>query len=225
MGGLSGGGWRGDVVWTSTSEKFRAWPRFSSGPGQGGFSLIELLLGLSLALCLALGVAPIWISFQSLGAREGDETIWTLQARLAGARFERDLRLAGLRYCPFATAATVLQATTSQVVLVVTASDSTAPIVVEWELVGGSLMRRWGPCPAACPSTFSHSIYSDSKTMVEDVDTARSIFSFQVAGRAATAPVAAGDLPLVDVIAIAVAPLRDQATAGGIVTAHGRVGR
>ena len=70
----------------STSDLPRA-PRLLRGAKtEPGFSLIEILLGLSLALCLALGVAPLWTSFQALGVREGDETIWALQGRVAAAR-------------------------------------------------------------------------------------------------------------------------------------------
>jgi Tfp pilus assembly protein PilW len=128
----------------------------------GRLSLIEILLGLSIALSLALAVAPVWVSFQSLGVREGDETIWALQGHVAGARLERDLRLAGSRHCPFSTAGMILQATASQVVLLVASSDESAPLLVEWELVNGSLMRRWGTCPSILPSTFGHYLYSDN---------------------------------------------------------------
>ena len=192
---------------------------------EAAFSLIELLLGLTLALCLALGVAPLWVSSQSLAVREGDETIWALQAQVAGARFERDLRLTGFQDCPFATGATVLQATPLQVVLLVKTSGSTGPLLVEWELVNGSLMRRWGACPAVRPSTFSHSLYADSKTMLENVDTARSRFSHLVANRAAAAPVSAADLPLVDAISMELTAQPGRAAAAAHVRASGRVGR
>jgi hypothetical protein len=167
--------------------------------------LIEVLLGLALALCLAIGVAPLWSSFQALGAREGDATIWALQGRVAAARLEKDLRLADLQGCPFRGANTVLQATPSQVVLLVADPGATAPLLVEWELVNGCLMRRWGVCPSTCPASFSHSLYSDSKTMLEDVDVARSGFLYLTAGHAAAAPVAAADLPLIDSVSVDVA--------------------
>jgi len=209
----------------STSDPMPARLSHSRGIGEAGFSLIELLLGLSLALCLALAVAPVWVSSQSLGVREGDETIWFLQARVAGARFERDLRLAGPQRCPFATGATVLQATPSQVVLLVATSDSTAPRLVEWELVNGSLMRRWGVCPAGRPSTFSHSLYADNKTMLENADTARSTFSYLVAGCAAPLPLPAADLPLVDAITVELTARPDGAAPLAHVSASGAVGR
>jgi Tfp pilus assembly protein PilW len=225
MAGLNGGGWRVGAVSTSTSDKLLDAPNPLQGCGNAGFSLIELLLGLSLALCLALGVAPVWVSFQSIGVREGDETIWALQGRVAVARFERDLRLIGLQRCPFATAAAVLQATSSQMVLLVSTSDSTPPLLVEWELVNGALMRRWGACPAIRPSVFNHSLYADSKTMLENVDTARSALSYVVADCAAVAPVAAADLPLVDVVAIDLSALAQGTMAPAHVLALGRVGR
>ena len=200
MGVPSGGGWRMDAVSTCTSERTRIAVR-AIASRERGFTLIEVLLGLSLALCIALGLAPVWVSFQSLGVKEGDETVWALQGRVAVARLEKDVRLSGSQSCAFPTAGTVLQATAAQVVLLVSSPGSTAPILVEWELVNGSLMRRWGACPAGRPSTFPHSLYPDSKTMLEDVDTTQSGFSYLVAGRDA-AVVAASDLPLISGVSL-----------------------
>lgn len=211
---------------TSTSESAGgAKPSVRHARGERGFSLIEILLGLSLALCLALGVAPVWVSFQSLGVREGDETIWALQGRVAGARLERDLRLVGLQHCPFATGAVVLQATVSQVVLLVSNPESAAPLLVEWEITGGSLMRRWGPCPATLPSTFSHSLYSDNKTMLENLDTSQSGFSYRVAGRSVACPVSTADLPLVDGLMVELAPGSTGGSGEDAVKVSGQVGR
>ena len=193
--------------------------------GERGFSLIEILLGLSLALSLALGVAPVWVSFQSLGVREGDETIWALQGRVAGARLERDLRLAGLQHCPFATGATILQATASQVILLVTSPESAAPLLVEWEITGGSLMRRWGTCPATRPSAFSHSLYSDNKTMLENLDTSPSGFSYRVAGRTVASPVPIADLPLLDGLTVELAARSTGGIGEEVVRVSGQVGR
>jgi Tfp pilus assembly protein PilW len=191
---------------------------------EGGFSLIEVLLGLSLALCLALGLAPVWVSFQSLGVSEGDATEWALQGKVAAARLEKDVRLAGFETCSFSSGATVLQATASQVVLLVSTPGSAAPILVEWELVSGSLMRRWGACPAVRPSTFAHSLYPDSKTMLENVDTAQSGFSYQVAGRD-PGTVQAADLPLVDRVSLRLVE-REQGLSGATnVVAGAPVGR
>lgn len=169
--------------------------------GERGFSLIEILLGLTLALALALGVAPVWVSFEALAADEGDQTIWTRQGRVATARFERDVRLSSSRSCVFPTSASVLQATRSQVVFLVGSPETGQPIVVEWELVGGSLMRRWGPCPAASPATFPHSLFPDSKTMLEHVDTVRSRFTYIVAGRPLVT-ITEGDLPLISSVGL-----------------------
>lgn len=209
----------------STSDPMLARHDPPRATGEAGFSLIEILLGLSLALCLALGVAPLWVSSQSLGVREGDETIWVLQARVAVARFEKDLRLAGAQNCPFATGAAVLQATPSQVVLLVPASGSTAPLLVEWERVNGSLMRRWGACPAGLPSTFNHALYADNKTMLENVDTTQSRFTYLVAGCATAAPLSGTDLPLVDAIAVDLWAGGQQAAPAAHVVASGPVGR
>jgi prepilin-type N-terminal cleavage/methylation domain-containing protein len=200
-----------------------------------GFTLIELLIGLSLALCLALGVAPLWVSSQSVGVREADETVWTLQGRVAGARLERDLRVAGSQGSSFPVSGAVLQATSTQVVFLFAALGEASPTLVEWELVGGTLMRRWGPCPATRPNTFNHSLYSDNKTMLENLDTSRSTFSYWVAGLAVAPPVTTTDVPLVDGVRLELVPKLDRRGAtledapgedvAGVVTICGRVGR
>ena len=229
----SGGGWRKGAVSISTSDRAGFVARHGASRhdawrhgtlGDAGFSLIEVLLGLSLALCLVLGLAPVWVSFQALGVSEGDATVWALQGKVAAARLEKDVRLAGFQTCAFPTGAAVLQATASQVVLLVSAPGSAAPILVEWELVNGSLMRRWGGCPAIRPSTFAHSLYPDSKTMLENVDTARSAFSYRVAGRDA-GTVQTTDLPLVDRVSLRVVERGQGAGGATSVAAAAQVGR
>jgi len=192
---------------------------------EAGLSVIELLLGLSLALCLALGVAPLWVSFQSLGVREGDQTVWSLQARVSVARFERDLRTAGAEACRFPAGAAVLQATSSQVVLLVRTGEATAPVIVEWEIVGGSIMRRWGPCPANRPTTYAHALYTDNKTMLENVDAPRSRFSFRVGGVAASGPVSPGELELVEGATVELQARAEQGIASAKAQAQAQVGR
>ncbi len=209
---------RGRAAWHSGGQRAKE---------AAGFSLIELLLGLSLALCVGLGVAPVWVSSQSLAARAGDETVWMMQGRVAVARLERDLRLAGAQGCLFPAGGAVLQATSSQVVLLVGTGESSVPLLVEWEVVNGSLMRRWGTCPPGLPAVFSHLLYSDSKTMLENVDVPRSSFSYLLAGSAVTAPVSAADLLLVDTVSLQVIARTSGSPGSGVVTmnASGLVGR
>jgi hypothetical protein len=143
---------------------------------------------------------------------------------VAAARLEKDARLAGFDTCPFAAAGAVLRATSSEVVLLVGGSESSRPILVEWEIVNGTLMRRWGPCPAVRPAAFSHSLYIDSKTMLEDVDGTKSTFAYSVAGRWAGV-VDASDLALVDEVTMEVARRRDGPAAAAWVGTGARVGR
>jgi type II secretory pathway component PulJ len=190
-----------------------------------GLSLIELLLALALGLCLALAVAPLWTSFQALGARETDKTIWTLQARVAAGRLERDLRAATAEGCPFPVDGPVLQATSSQVVLLVRKDGSAAPILVEWELTAGALMRRWGPCPAQKPLTYAHSLYSDSKTMLEGIASATSAFGYYRAGVGLEAPALGPDLAGIDGVSLMLGSGGASPGVGESVRVFARVGR
>jgi type II secretory pathway pseudopilin PulG len=199
-------------VWTSSSDS-------------RGMSAIELLLGLSLAVCLAIAVAPLWTTSQSLAASEADASIWALQGRVAVARFEKDARQAGAHGATFAAASAVLEATTSRVVLLVQSDAAPAPLLVEWELVNGSLMRRWGWCPATLPSSFNHSLFRDSKTMLERVDMALSRFSYEVARTEVSAPIVLADLPLVDRIEMELYSQVDGVSGQDKTAAAGRVGR
>ncbi|MBN1321826.1 MAG: hypothetical protein JXA87_13425 [Thermoleophilia bacterium] len=163
--------------------------------------MIELLVGLALALCLAAVAAPLWLSLESAGAREGDRTVQWLQGRVAVARLERDLRLASGDSCLFAVSGPLLEATADQVVFLGRTRPGAAPILVEWELVGGSLMRRWGDCPTARPSSYRHSLYRDHKTMLEGVRPG-SVFAYLVDGVATAGPIAQANLESVEAVVL-----------------------
>ncbi len=180
---------------------------------------MEILLGIALALVLALGLAPVWLSFETLAAREGDATVWASQGRVAVARLEKDARLTGFDECSFAAAGAVLQASPSQVVLLVRNPDSSAPLLVEWEIVNGALMRRWGPCPSVKPAVFPHSLYVDSKTMLDEVDASKSAFGYSLAGRV-VGRVDAEGLQSVDELSIDVVRQNDGP---GVAAAFGTV--
>ena len=165
------------------------------------FTLVELLVGLSIAICLATAIAPVWLSFQRTGEGQTDSTIWFLQARVAIARFERDLRLAGAAGCRFPVAGPVLEASASQVVLLERDAEGMPPIVVEWEIVNGALMRRWRPCPQAEPDIFAHSAYSDNKTMLDGVSSP-SCIKYLIGGRQVAAPAAEADLASIEAVVL-----------------------
>ena len=194
-----------------------------------GFTLVELLVALALSVSLAMAVAPLWISLMSTGTRETDRTVWLLQQRVAAARFERDLRLAGAERCLFPVAGALLEASGSQVVLLQRATDGSIPLIVEWEITRGSLMRRWGTCPTRRPVAFPHSLYQDNKTMLEQVG-ARSSFTYVVKGVEQPAPVADTDLASVETVILhlcaggAVGPMTRGATAIELTT-YARVSR
>lgn len=134
---------------------------------QLGFTLIELLVGITLTVLLVLGTSPLLLAVQGAGVKEADRTIVMLQGRVAAFRLERDLRSASAGGSEFTTDGAVLEATPRQVVFLSRVPHTESLCIVEWEIVGTSLMRRWGPCPDMRPGHFSHSLYVDNKTMLE----------------------------------------------------------
>jgi Tfp pilus assembly protein PilW len=182
---------------TSRGRLLRSW-----GPSAvTGFSLVELIVGLALAMCVAVAAAPSWLALESTGASEADRTVCLLQGRVAVARLERELRLASAAGCPFAVTGPVLEASVSQLVFLERSPGSSVPLVVEWEIAGRSLMRRWGPCPAARPLAFAHSLYRDNKTMLEGVRSG-SVFEYVVRGSVGAGPVCASDLASIEAVVV-----------------------
>lgn len=191
--------------------------------------MVELLVSIALSVTLAMALAPLWISLTSTGARTTDRTVWLVQQRVAAARLERDLRLAGGGDCLFPTTGALLEASGSQVVLLQRAADGSTPLIVEWEIVRGALMRRWGRCPHARPVAFQHSLYQDHKTMLEDVGVGSS-FTYVVRGVDQPAPVAESDLQGVETVVLHLLPgiVAGPSTTGSIandLTTYARVGR
>ena len=119
--------------------------------GKRGFTAMEVLVAITLSALIAAGVGPLIISVQKVGLREGDRAVSMLQGRVAGARLERDLRTVTAEGCPFETGGPILQATPQQLVFLGRGTDADELRIVEWEIVGSRLMRRWGPCPSSRP--------------------------------------------------------------------------
>jgi hypothetical protein len=198
---------------TSSRERWRA----------GAFTIIELMVGISIAACLALAIAPVWNSWEKRGDGEADQSIWFIQSRVAMARFERDLRQGGAAHCPFVTGGPVLEATDSQVVVLEHGEGDAPPFVIEWEIARGSLMRRWRPCPLIKPASWPHSSYVDSKTMLEGVQ-AESSFAYYAGAKRLSAPVDEAHLALVTTVRLEVAGGALGAAAEVHVSTTGRVG-
>ncbi len=196
----------------------------SEGQNHSGFTLIELVLGLTLAVILTLAVAPLWTALQSGSASEGDQTLRLLQERVAISRFERDLRLASAAGCPFELSAPVMEATGSRMVFLAPAADGPAPIVVEWEIVGSTLMRRWGDCPSTRAAALAGSAYRDNKTMLEGVQSG-SYFSYVVDGRVMAAPTTEAELTAIDEVVLELRAKSDGARSPVRVVSEARVGR
>ncbi|HLA83129.1 MAG TPA: prepilin-type N-terminal cleavage/methylation domain-containing protein [Thermoleophilia bacterium] len=191
---------------------------------ESGFSLIELLIGLSLTLCVAAAALTLWTCLERTGTSGGDRMIRLIQGRVAVARLSRDLRLATAWGCPFPTPGVLLEARANQVVILTRSTESGALFLVEWELIGGSLMRRRGNCPATRPASIEHSLFVDHKTMLEGV-TPSSRFRFFASGAEVASPVCVAELQMIDEVRIEAA----AGMSGGRMTvdvfASSRVGR
>lgn len=136
---------------------------------EGGFSFVELLVGLALILCISMAALALWRSVEATGGANGDRMVRLVQGRVAVARLERDVRLATAKACPFPVTGPVLRADKDQVVLLTRSNPTGELQLVEWEVVGENLMRRRGPCPPSLPASFVHTLYADNKTMLEGV--------------------------------------------------------
>jgi hypothetical protein len=167
--------------------------------GVPGFSALELLIGLALTVCLALTICPLWTQMNRAAAARTDLSTAMVQSRVAIARLERDLRLCSAAGCRFAIPGPILEASASQVVFLEPAGPGEAPLLVEWELNGGAMMRRWGACPAVSPATFGHSLYVDHKTMLERLE-AGSTLGYVVDGITVAGPVSASALASVEAV-------------------------
>lgn len=189
-----------------------------------GFTAMEVLVGITLTLLLALGVAPLVLAMQTSGLREGDRSVAVLQGRVAVARLERDLRMATADGCPFQTGGSILHAGDRQVVFLSSCSTAETLVVVEWELVGTTLMRRWGTCPAESPGAFPHSMYVDNKTMLAGVGP-ESMFTYVLDGGWTTEEVAGRDLCRIGVVGLSCKGVDEDAEWSTLIEMKARVGR
>ena len=183
----------------------------SSRPG-AGFTLLELLVGLSLTMVLAVAIAPLWLGWQKAFAQSADRTLAGLQGRVVAERLERDLRLSSTVGCGNLGCVSILSADAHQVVfLAKTDSVPGPPELHEWEIVGTRLMRRTGAWPGSVPESFPHQLFADNKTMIENLS-GGAAFSFYSGGVEVTDP--SSGLSLVDEVRL-VGAVAGQSEAGG----------
>ena len=194
------------------------------GESSTGFTAMELLLGIALALLVVMAVAPLWLSLQKSGTREADRVIKVMQARVAIARLERDLRLATAGGCKFTTNEAVLEATPTQVVFLCRGVDDGGLQIVEWEVSQGRVMRRWGWCPASRPATYANPLYIDHKTMLEEIAEG-SGFCYSVCGSLRPGPIPAEELSLIDGVTMRLSVVGDAGTWSGGLSTTAQVGR
>jgi hypothetical protein len=190
----------------------------------GGFTALELVIGLALTAILTVCVAPFVISLQKAGVSVADRTVSVTQGRVAAARLEMDLRMASSGDSRFAVEGPVLEATAKQLVLLGRAGAGSGPCVIEWEIAGSSLMRRWGPCPEYLPAVFAHSLYSDHKSMLEGLSS-NSHFSYEVAGALVSGTVTKRELAWVQAVVLATDGRDSAGEWRSQLRTRGRVGR
>jgi hypothetical protein len=185
---------------------------------------VELLVALALTLVVAGAALSLWAGLERTGSGDADRMVLLTQSRVAVARLERDLRLGTAQGCPFAVAGPVLEAKAAQVVLLTRSGETGALALVEWEVVGGSLMRRRGSCPLVRPVSVPHSLFTDNKTMLEGLNSG-ACFHYFVSGVEVPTPVPAAELPFVDEVRLAGRATVAESTPAVRVAGGCRVGR
>jgi len=195
---------------------------------EGGLTLVELMVALALAVFLIAAIAPLVTSISRAGVDEADRTLHAVQARVAFARFEQDLRMAAGLGSPLPVASPILEATATRVVLLTRAEVGEDPLLVEWEIRGSSIMRRWGQCPNSLPDTFGTALFIDNKTMLEGL---RSGSRFMFAAGVAPLEPPLDDRDLMRIYRVALQLVISPVSAGGpligrtVLATWGRVGR
>jgi len=186
--------------------------------------MIELLVGLALAVGLASALAPLFISLERAGVESADRSVQTVQSRVAVARFERDLRFANGTGCLFPTGSLLVEATATKVVLLLRPQPEAAPIIVAWEVAGSNLMRRWGMCPPSRPLSYPTALFSDNKTMLEGVRTG-SRFTYLLGSKPIEPPLSTRALAAIDGVRLDLELAPFGVSGASLVSTTARVGR
>jgi hypothetical protein len=111
--------------------------------------------------------------------------------RLAqGPRCAAQQRQCGSLGVAYSVEGPILSALPGEVDLLLPGDADTPSRIVEWEVVSGKLMRRWGPTTMTRPDEISHSLFVDNKSMLEGLG--ECAFTYRLAdGR--TVSTASGD--------------------------------
>ncbi|NLE73901.1 MAG: hypothetical protein GX604_04630 [Actinobacteria bacterium] len=184
-----------------------------------GFTLMEALVGLVVAVVLVVAVSGVWVGLERRGATWNDRVVLMLQSRVAEARLERDLRLATAEGCAGVGSGPIVAATPTEIILVSRCATNGDMELVEWELTGGSLMRRRIPWPGQLPRPLNHAAFTDHKTMLDGVVAAPG-FRYLCGTQELPSPVTAEDRALIDTVEV-----RSRLTGGVEVGWWAEVGR
>ncbi|GAB4250531.1 MAG: hypothetical protein Kow00129_11420 [Thermoleophilia bacterium] len=131
-----------------------------------GFTLVEVLVALSLSLLVSLAAVQLWITGESTVAHRVNQTNDGLSRRIAVNRFEHDVRMAGV--CWTREAVPLLVAEESRLVLLAHSQFNEGMEIVEWAYSRGRVMRRRRKLETPLPDPVEIS-FADSKTMLEGV--------------------------------------------------------
>lgn len=132
--------------------------------------------------------------------------------------------MATSRDSEFAVEGPVLQATAKQVVFLGCSETTIGSCLIEWEISGPSLMRRWGPCPSSRPVAFVHSLYVDNKSMLEGLS-GDAHLSYLVNGASVDGSVPNSDLAWVEAVVLSAGGRDSGGHWRGQVSTTARVGR
>lgn len=189
-------------------------------------TLLELLVGMTLTLVLAAALAPVWLSLQAQAVASGDHVVSLLQARVAVARWERDVRLATAEGPGYSGCSSILEADDAHVVVLTGSGRDGARELVEWEIANGSMMRRRVEWPGLPPTHITHSLFTDHKTMLEGLQST-ACFGYFAGGRSLGRPSSEAQLAVIDTIELQVEARAQGSRRGGVVlvTSSAKVGR
>lgn len=155
-------------------------------------------MALVLSAILLLAIGYLWSGLEGKATRLSDRLVWTLQAKVAGTRLERDLRAAYAADADQQGPTVLLEARADRVVFLARPGGQAAGELIAWDLSEGRLMRRRGQSSGIGVGVPAGGwVFNDNKTLLESVAPGAG-FAFFAGSRRLASPLSAMDLRLVD---------------------------